>query len=189
MKNIDTFFGKDSSTHQSSVWWELLAKYLWGSKPALAAWQFWAGVAHPDMPCDTVMPRQCQKLGFSVSLLGCLAQREEAACFCQHRAPYAKGMFCYVPITWLQLLHTVQATYAGMKSLKYLQGDPHLLLLTHHPSLWASPVYFGQETAPGSAGPRYLISNSVQNTLTKPDTVSYTNSENQSLRCVKITQP
>lgn len=75
-----------------------LAWELWGSKPTLAAWQFWAALAHHDIPCDTAIHRQCQRtwlLSEPCWMLG--SGRKQAACFCQHRAPSAKGIFVMYP--------------------------------------------------------------------------------------------
>lgn len=72
-----------------------------------------------------------------LAILGCFGSPwKQAACFCQHRAPSAKGIFCYVPMTWLQTLYTVWATYAGMKSLNIFK----MLLWSSSSSLNSSPL-------------------------------------------------
>lgn len=120
--------------------------------------------------------------------------RKVAVCLCQHRAPYTKGIFCYVPVARLESLYTVQAMYPRDKITKVSLRcccDPLLPVLTHHPSLWGSPIYFGQESKPGTCGPRYLLFCSVWNTLTRPSTMllHIDTQKSTPLRCVKIALP
>lgn len=79
MKNIYTFFGK-TLPHIRALFGRKrccsFSQGLWGSKPALVAWQFWAAVAHPNIPVTQPHTGAAKELGLLVSLLGCLAQRE-----------------------------------------------------------------------------------------------------------------
>lgn len=127
--------------------------------------------------------------------------RKVAACLCQHGTPYTKGMFCYVPVARLQSLCAAWAIYPRDKITKVSLRcccDPLLPVLTHHPSLWGSPIYshnppiiYPLATEPGTCGPRYLLFYPVWNTLTRPNTTllhMHTQKSNP-LRCVKIALP
>lgn len=143
---------------------QFLAKDLWDSKPALLLGS--SGLLQLSLTYSVTQPNtgSAKGLGFSVSLLGCLAQREKRQpASASTELPVLREYF--VMYSWPDCSPFTCPSNICRDEITKVSSrcccDPHLVVLTHHPSLWASPVYFGQETAPGSAGPRHLIFCSV----------------------------
>lgn len=198
MKHIYTFFVQDSPALVGKNCCSLGQGPL-RFKASTSCWAI-LGCCCPPLTYPMLQPQAgyAKELGFIPFfplpswMLG--SGRKVAVCLCQHRAPYTKGIFCYVRVAKLESLYTVQAMYPRDNITKVSLRcccDPLLPVLTHHPSLWGSPICFGQESKPGTCGPRYLLFCSVWNTLARPSAILlHTDTQKSTpLRCVKIALP